>query len=341
MSNVNYDNSYPLTRYLATSSVIAANPFSLIDVGCSGGINPFWRVFEPHLVVNAFDPMIEECARLRQAEQNPRARYHATFVGLPEGHPFLLARQQAVPAISYYFRPFSRSSCYRPRRPAPPSRPFSETNDWAAERLSTGRIGIDQFVNDENLDNVDFIKIDTDGSDLEVLNSGEATLRQHLVLGALCEFSFAGEPHRFSNAFANIDFFMREYGFLLYNFEFYRYSRAALPAPFLMPRESATIAGQPMVGDALYLRDGSALDFELIVGAPLSLSKKLKLLCLYEMFSLPDCAAEMVSRYGDELTAVVDRKRALGLLTPTVDGSQMDYDSYIDLFDTQRERFFP
>ena len=35
--------------------------FTLIDVGCSGGIDPIWQLFGPRLKAFGFDPNIGEC----------------------------------------------------------------------------------------------------------------------------------------------------------------------------------------------------------------------------------------------------------------------------------------
>ena len=108
-----------------------------------------------------------------------------------------------------------------------------------------------------------------------------------------------------------------------------------------MPLESATVSGQIFQGDALYLRDGSAADFVEIVGRSLDLAKKVKLICLYEMFGLADCAAEMICEFKDEIATVVDTKEALDLLTPPVEGRRVEYDTYVEIFDTERARFLP
>ena len=49
--------------------------FTLFDVGCSGGLDPAFRRFGERLRAFAFDPDIEECARLRAAETLPGVRY--------------------------------------------------------------------------------------------------------------------------------------------------------------------------------------------------------------------------------------------------------------------------
>ena len=50
-------------------------PFTLVDVGCSGGIDAAWRGFEPHLRAVGIDPNVEECARLAATETNANVRY--------------------------------------------------------------------------------------------------------------------------------------------------------------------------------------------------------------------------------------------------------------------------
>jgi hypothetical protein len=62
---------------------------SVIDVGCSGGIDAVWRLFEPNLSVRAFDPNLEEVDRLQSLERNPEVRYVPGFVGIEPEHPFL------------------------------------------------------------------------------------------------------------------------------------------------------------------------------------------------------------------------------------------------------------
>ena len=42
--------------------------FTHIDVGCSGGIDPVWRVFGPRLRAVAFDASLDECERLARED---------------------------------------------------------------------------------------------------------------------------------------------------------------------------------------------------------------------------------------------------------------------------------
>ncbi len=55
--------------------------FHVLDVGASGGIDPFWRQFEPHLKAVGFDPLVSEVERLNRVETNPDVSYAAAWIG--------------------------------------------------------------------------------------------------------------------------------------------------------------------------------------------------------------------------------------------------------------------
>jgi hypothetical protein len=75
----------------ATASFLAARlgvpALTLLDVGCSGGLDPAWRAFGDKLAAYGFDPAIAEIERLRAAETRPLVKYVPAFVGLPIDHP--------------------------------------------------------------------------------------------------------------------------------------------------------------------------------------------------------------------------------------------------------------
>src|SRR5258706_16114300 len=60
-----------------------AEPMTLVDVGCSGGIHRAWDVFGEDLIAYAFDPNRSEIERLRTAERRPGITYVPAFVTNP------------------------------------------------------------------------------------------------------------------------------------------------------------------------------------------------------------------------------------------------------------------
>jgi len=177
---------------------------------------------------------------------------------------------------------------------------------------------LDDFVRDEGLDYVDFIKIDTDGGDLDVLRSSTDTLRSKGVLGLLVEAYFGGSHEPDSCTFHNIDRLLKEHGFVIFDLDVFRLADPALPLSRDREGVSTTILGKPRWADVLYCRVPTDPDDLALI----------KLACLAEMFRSPDLAASLVLRIPQG-SALVDRDACLDLLTPVVDGERLSYVDYL------------
>lgn len=327
-----------LLPYLLSAGAFADTRFCLLDVGCSGGIDSLWTLFGPHLVAHGFDPQRQECERLTAAERNPNVRYHALLIGLPPDSEFARKRRDEEASRSpYHASPwprFSSVAAVEAHRLAPQSQSVHE--DLTEETLS-----IDAFCDRERLDDVDFLKIDTDGFDLEAARSAERTLRDRNVLGALIESPFTGGAAGTENSFHNIDRYMKERGFVLYALSTHRYSRRHLPGRFVYRIPAQTHEGQVVWGDALYLRDAAAEGYRSFFGTDLPFEKLVKLLALYELFRLPDCAAELLVERREAFASRFDVDRALDLLATQIAGCSRTYAQHMRLFATNVEGFFP
>ena len=344
MENV---STQPLAlQHVVASGALETDPFVLIDVGCALGIDPAWRLFDPHLCAHGFDPQVEECARLSAAETNDNIRYHAAFVGLPADHPFHTRRRVENEGAREYFEPLARTSAYRAAdrnlrvaHEAPAA--VEATAHWDKQELAVEKITVSEFLLREGVRSVDFVKIDTDGSDLEAAMSCEAAIRPANILGFLIESPFTGSHHPGQNTFHNIDRYMKEQGFLLFGITVNRYSRAVLPRTFVYTAPYQTQLGQPIWGDMLYLRDAGSPSYEAVWTSRLAVTKLLKLVCLFELFELPDCAAEVVLRHRAELSRTIDPDVLLDLLTPPLRGERLSYLEYDAAFDDDIELFYP
>jgi hypothetical protein len=215
---------------------------------------------------------------------------------------------------------------------------------WQEEKLidTSSKIGVDDLVRLENLSSLDFIKIDIDGYDLDVILSAEKCTQDAPVLGFFLEVNFYGSPSETDHTFHNTDKLMREWGFELFDLTIKRYSAAALPAPFEWDGPAETIFGRPYQGDALYLRDPMAKETEGSPPSPaLSPHKLLKLACLFECFGLPDHAAELIKAYSQSLGTLCDTEELLNILAIEVDPSVKSYSEYIDKFVSDPSSFYP
>jgi len=216
-------------------------------------------------------------------------------------------------------------------------------NDWQGSELvaPTSKIGVDDLVSEEDLLQLDFIKVDVDGYDLDVILSAEHTVKNSPVLGFTLEVNFYGSTDDTDHTFHNTDRLMRQWGFDLFGLSMRRYSAAALPGPFEWDGPAQTVFGRPYQGDAVYLRDPMGVGTR---GAPespeLSPHKLLKLACLFECFGLPDHAAELIHSNSANLKNLFDPQELLNVLAREVDPSISSYSEYIEKFKADPTAFY-
>lgn len=161
------------------------------------------------------------------------------------------------------------------------------------------------------------------------------------VLGIAVESPFHGLAHDESNTFRNIDRLLTGLGFSLFDLEAYRYSRGALPQQFVYRLEAQTIGGQAVWCDALYLRDAGSHSYERDWSMTFPPHKLLKLACVFEIFGLGDCAAELLCKYRTILAGLLDIDATLDILTPLVNGKRLSYSSYNRRFERNPASFYP
>jgi hypothetical protein len=186
---------------------------------------------------------------------------------------------------------------------------------------------------------VDFLKTDTDGFDIAVLLGGRETLTGSPVLAVQSEVMFQGLLVDYANSFANVDRLLRNLGFSLFGITPIYYSRGDLPLHFAYPGQcSNTVSGQVVWADVLYCRDLAIPSYEKTWGIEITPSQVLKLACIYELYRLADCAAELLITFRDRLG--FDIEPYLDLLTPEINGQQLSYREYNAAFERDPKAFF-
>ena len=153
---------------------------------------------------------------------------------------------------------------------------------------------LDHQLERHGLDDVDFIKVDTQGSELFVLQGASQVLGQHVV-GVEVEVEFAsiygGQP-----LFADVDRHMREHGFDLFDLRRVYWKRDAgqsLGGPY----------GQIVWADALYLKTLPALPAVIAERAPEARrSKLLRALSVVSLYGYHDHALALARGSGDVLS---------------------------------------
>ena len=327
-------NFCPLLDYLA--EIKSPRTFLLVDVGCSGGIDRQWRRLRGRLRAIGFDPDVREIERLRAREKNPNVSYENVFAGLPPDHPFARQRHDR---LELERNPWPRLSTARylelvyPSERETADKEKRSANLWQAAQLAdrASPVFLPEYLLGKGITSLDFLKIDVDGADFDILNSFDHALEELQVLGVGIEVRFWGSEGGTDGTFHNVDRFLKARGFELFNLTIRRYSMTALPSRFQARAPGATEFGRVHQGDAMYARDlGSGLYREF--ADSLSADKILNLAAIFAIFDLPDCAAELLVEFRHRLSSCCTVDRALDALATQARGRPAGYRRHLQRF---------
>lgn len=334
MSTLSLNRKPKLLEYF-NSCNLDIGKFFLIDVGASGGIEDFWFVFGDRLKAIGFDPLVAEVKRLNKENTNKNVRYIDAFITNMKNKG-LLKNKRSIIASNL----FSRSSAVIATKLKKYNYVQEQFNAGKRVIYSKNKITIDEYVREHPNEFIDFIKIDTDGYDFDVLKGADKTL-DNQVLGLSVEAQFHGSSDSDANTFSNIDQFLRKKGFYLFDLDVFKYSRGVLPSPFYYDLFGQTKTGQVYWGEAVYFRDLADPQYEETFDFKIEKEKILKLAFLYELFGLPDCAAELIIKRFKQYGLEPYIGTSLDILTPSLRGKEVTYQEYMEAFNKDPESFFP
>jgi len=315
-------------------------PFRLLDVGCSGGIDARWRVFGPKLQAIAIDASRAECERLAKVETLAGIEYVPTFVAGVANRPVDLERGQASPLIMAVRErlSFMRTREIRAARLAQAAiEEQLRHNAWEMTGLadSTKPVAVSDLLAARGWTEFDYLKIDIDGSDFEVLQTFDGKLASAGVLGVQLEVNFVGTDAATDHTFHNTDRFMRRQGYELFRLDVRNYSSRALPSRYVWPTPAETLSGRPFQGEAYYAPD--------FAHTTLSPAKLLKLAAIYGAWAVPDMAAELLQARRPLLDSSLDVDKAFDLLAGQAQPEavrKLDYKGYMRRFEADSASFY-
>lgn len=272
-----------LARVLTDAGTFHDAPFTVIDVGCSGGLVDLADEFSPDLRAVGFDPLTTEVERLKSLEPRPGVEFEAAlvgagdaYIGVPRDTPNIFDRSSA--ALYSRIHGFNHAREY--------------FNAGEEIRVTDRRIRLDDWLAGRPDWRVDFLKVDTDGADLDVLVSLGERLAEPLAI--YIEVSFDGDPGPSHNVFSTIFDLLTAAGFRLFSLTPTTYARGAFPQPFEWEMPAQTVRGQIMQADALFCRD-------LAVEGKDNPSRILKLASIFDLMDLQDCAGELLEAHADAI----------------------------------------
>lgn len=235
-------------------------PLTLIDIGASGELPEPWKGLGHYLSVTGFEPDASAFRELvERAKLTPE-----------EGRRMFLQvalSDRAGEADFYVTRKQACSSMLVPNRKTLDQFPNARRFDV----MSTVRVKtktLDAALEEASVQGADFIKLDTQGSELAILWGAAETLKNN-ILGVEVEVEFA-QLYKDQPLFGDVDGYLRQMGFVFVDFIALSWWR----------REAAGKGkGQLIDADALYMKD-----IRLVPGDKTMFPKAAAICVLYERF---------------------------------------------------------
>lgn len=204
---VNLVSDHPLAQGLRPLEILGEVPLGFIDIGARGDLHPVVAPLARHTAVLGFEPDARECARMNQLADRPWSQFEVL--------PVALAASSGPRDFYCYSAPTNDSLL-------PPDRGFCERYDVHTMKLKEKR-----NISCETLDKIlsrvespipwgEFIKVDTQGTELEIFQGADWTLRNRAV-AIICEVEMAPQ-YEAQALFAEVEQFLRGYGFSFYSF---------------------------------------------------------------------------------------------------------------------------
>lgn len=266
----------------STRILLLDKPFVLIDVGSRRGFHPVFNNF--NLVQKiGFEPNEEECSLLNLNKSDESEHYFPVALGSKhEERKFYNSKNPGssglLPPNAKYWLRFAEC----------------ESLDLVSEDIIRTDT-LDSFLEKVNIKDCDFLKIDTEGFEQHIIDGGLQIIKKN-ALGVLCEVYF--NPVREGGAkFGDIQNTLDDCGLNLFDITLSKIVRKT----YFKDKKNKIrpdSAGQLVWGDAIFLRDPmrhtDSDHFQWDV------DKYKKLISLYEIFNLNDCAYEIILHLEDK-----------------------------------------
>lgn len=249
--------------------------FNLLDIGArpvEGQDEPFRRLLSlfpaSRLSAVEIDPVL--CEELNRSAA-PNVRYYPCALGRTDevrtlhvtAHPMC---SSLYPTDERYIDMFQNLEDMRPAR-----------------TMEVSTISLDRFAEQYALGALDFVKLDIQGAELEVLRGGTGVLGDILMMISEVEFVplYRGQP-----LYGDVDAFLRSHGFMLHKL---LGMAGRLMRPFKL-NGTGNYPVQFLWSDAVFVRDLFALD-------TLAPEQLLKLAVLLDLYESRDVALHALTRH--------------------------------------------
>lgn len=218
-------------------TLLRDNPLGIIDIGASGGIHARWKKLTPYYTAILFEPDPREYEQLAKVSPQNHIVLNTALAAKKGPIHLNLCRKQQVSSV---FKPNFNLLKRFPE--------FERFNVESSVCLDADTL--DNQLSQHQIDNIDFIKLDTQGYELDILKGSTHTIDQ--VIGVETEVEFI-PMYENQPLFGDMNTFMTDKGFELIDLRRYYMQRDN------SKQYSSHHKGQLVFADALYLRPPETL----------------------------------------------------------------------------------
>ena len=312
---VNINQNPRLLKYLVDFKVFAKDKLEVVDVGARGGFETHWDNYQDQVDLIGFEPDERECQRLNEISSSAFKKYYplALFKNHQERNLFVTLYKPS-------------SSLYEPDLNF--LKRFPDEKNLKIESVrATKTISLDSFLAKTSYKKIDFIKLDVEGAELDILKGAVKTLKH--VFGISCEVWFY-PVHKYQPLFSDVDIFLRNLGFYLFDLSVGRHARKVLSDQTFLKVPTSTEKGQVIWGQAVYLSD-AVEEISSKNSSSWDEIRLLKLISIFDLLNLQDCAIELIEvATGKGLIKKFKKNHLLDLLTPSVKGAEFSYHQFMN-----------
>ena len=304
----------PFTQWIIENDLLQDH-FVVVDIGCQGGGHPRWNFLKDRLQFHGFDP-IHEVIELLREEKLPGRVYHECALGAEDCDRQLYVNNDAF--SSSFFGSNTVGDLYGS------SEIKRGPRTVAMRRLDT------LFAIGE-LPAADYVKLDCEGYEPEVLRGGRDYLRASGPVCVTSESGFSVGPTYPHSHFHAVNEILAEHGLVVFDINVVRWARPAYrqalaanpwgePDP-LKGEVPHLDVGAPGTIDVVFCRDLVAetteperyVFREVDFGSP-PIDQLIKAMINFELHGLMDCAYEIAAQFRPVLETRFDVEKAMRLL---------------------------
>ncbi len=260
-----------------------SSPLVLVDAGARGGMQKNWRRARKHLEVIGFEPDTAEFAKLSGSHTRGFKYINTALYSAKARISLFLTRNRGVSSI---YRP---DTAFLGRFPEKERYDITDTIQVDAEPL-------DAVLASNGIHDADFLKLDTQGSELDILR-GASGLAGDKLFGIEVEAEtvpiYEGQP-----LLADVDAFIRSKGYFLFDIRPFYWKRSA-------GASYGYSKGQMVFADLLYLRDPESFATVIsgIPGEDARRSKVMRAVSVCVLYGYIDYAMEVFASFGHMFSA--------------------------------------